>query len=619
MRLALGSRRRRRSPEQRRVVAEEDRDPIEPRSDPDELARGAELVELLGPIFGHAPRQQLRLPERDGQRERLQRNERFAERRTTVDPVPAREEAAERCLLHRLDLAAKRGERRAPQAAQDLGIAPLPLGAAGPELAADELLVALELAQLLLDVEAEPGRRLGGRERPTPARPARDERTERVGNRLEERVGEARGRDDAERVAIAARILRRRESLLAGDAHADRAPFRLEDRGVRLVELARAQVAAQSQQVVEPLGIVRERPQRRLDLGERGRVDELAQLLLAEQLPQEVAIERQRLRTPLRRRRVVLVHVGRDVVEEKRGREGRRRRRLDVDEVDLARAEPAEQPLQRRQVEHVLQALAVRLEDDREARVLARDLEQPLRLEPLLPERRPLAGPAARDEERAGGVLAEPRAEERRLPHLGEHEILELVGVEHEQVGRRRRVGVGQVERDAVVRPDRLHLEAERLAQPRADSHRPRRVDARTERREDADAPVADLVAEALDDDRAVGRERAGRLLLLAQEGEEVRARRARRDRRHLRVARREQLARELADRLAELVRAADALALPERHGSRDARRRRHEHAVARDLLDPPRRGAEHDHLARARLVDHLLVELADAAAAVRR
>ena len=143
-------------------------------------------------------------------------------------------------------------------------------------------------------------------------------------------------------------------------------------------------------------GSLRERPQRRLHLGERAGVDQLAQLLLAEQLAQQVAVERERLRTPLRRRRVVLVHVGRDVVEEERRRERRRRRGLDVDEIELARAQPAEQPLQRRQVEDVLQALAVRLEDDREARVLARDLEQPLRLEPLLPERRPLA--------RAGGA-----------------------------------------------------------------------------------------------------------------------------------------------------------------------------------------------------------------------
>ena len=42
------------------------------------------------------------------------------------------------------------------------------------------------------------------------------------------------------------------------------------------------------------------------------------------------------------------------------------------------------------------------------------------------------------------------------------------------------------------------------------------------ERREDADAPVADLVAEALDDDRPVRGHRPGRLLLLPQERHQV-------------------------------------------------------------------------------------------------
>ena len=40
--------------------------------------------------------------------------------------------------------------------------------------------------------------------------------------------------------------------------------------------------------------------------------------------------------------------------------------------------------------------------------------------------------------------------------------------------------------------------------------------------REDAEAPVADLVAEALDDDRLVGGDDAGRGLLLAQVGDQV-------------------------------------------------------------------------------------------------
>src|SRR5581483_8046562 len=153
----------------------------------------------------------------------------------------------------------------------------------------------------------------------------------------------------------------------------------------------------------------------------------------------------------------------------------------------------------------------------------------------------------------------------------------------------------------------------ERLAQPRADRHRPRRVHPRAERREDADPPVADLVAEALDDDGAVGGNRAGCALLLAKERDEVPLR-ALVEIRDGRLLLGERLAREAADRLAELVRAADALALPERDGTGHAWRRRDEDAVAGDLLDPPRRGAEDDHLAGARLVDHLLVELADPA-----
>ena len=82
-------------------------------------------------------------------------------------------------------------------------------------------------------------------------------------------------------------------------------------------------------------------------------------------------------------------------------------------------------------------------------------------------------------------------------------------------------------------------------------------------------------------------------------------------------VLQRSQLARGGADLLAELERPPDALALPERHGAGNPGRRRDEHAVARDLLDPPRRGAEQERLTGARLVDHLLVELADAPAPV--
>ena len=252
---------------------------------------------------------------------------------------------------------------------------------------------------------------------------------------------------------------------------------------------------------MELVDVARRRSQRRLDLLDRAEVEQLAQLLDAHELAEKVAVERQRLRAAFLRRRVVLVHVRGHVVEEERRGERRRGRRLDLHHSQRARLDPAEDPAQRRQVEDVLQALPVRLEHDRELRIAARHLQEVLRLQPLLPERRALARTAAGDEQRARRVLAEPRAVQRRLRKLAEQEIFELVRLEQHVRERRGHVGVREVERDSVVRPERLHVEVERVAEPRAQRHRPRRVHAPAERREDAHAPVADLVAEALDDD----------------------------------------------------------------------------------------------------------------------
>ena len=69
---------------------------------------------------------------------------------------------------------------------------------------------------------------------------------------------------------------------------------------------------------------------------------------------------------------------------------------------------------------------------------------------------------------------------------------------------------------------------------------------------------------------------------------------------------------RERADRLPQLTRAPERVALPERDRARQPGRGRDDHAVAADLLDPPGRRAEQERLAGPRLVDHLLVELAD-------
>ena len=144
MHVALRSRRRRRPAERRRVVAEEHGNAVETGPDPDDLAARAELVELRRLVPGHTARQHVRLPERHRQREPLKRDERLAQRRTAVDPLPARQEPCECGLLGRLDLAPQGGERGAPQAPQDVRIAPFALDPAGPELAANEQLVVLE-------------------------------------------------------------------------------------------------------------------------------------------------------------------------------------------------------------------------------------------------------------------------------------------------------------------------------------------------------------------------------------------------------------------------------------------------------------------------------------------
>ena len=195
------------------------------------------------------------------------------------------------------------------------------------------------------------------------------------------------------------------------------------------------------------------------------------------------------------------------------------------------------------------------------------------------------------------------------------------VGSSNELLGRRRRVGVGQVERDAVVGPERLRLDAERVAEPtprapaptarararrtasgrtRA-SRRSRRGSARRRSvRSDGTAPVA--------------------LCCSSEEREQVLGGAARRASARSSAARAPSLGasatssrRSAADLLAR-ARTGGPAPSPFQNGILPGTpgRRRDEHAVARDLLDPPGRGAEQERLARAGLVDHLLVELAD-------
>ena len=134
---------------------------------------------------------------------------------------------------------------------------------------------------------------------------------------------------------------------------------------------------------------------------------------------------------------------------------------------------------------------------------------------PLHPEGRALTGPPPRQEEGASGVLAEAGGEHGRPAERPHDELLNLVGLEDQLRLRRCLVRFGESHDDAVVRPQHLDVDRVLLLQASLHRHGPRCVDAAAEWAQQADPPVAQLVAEAFDHDRAIAGERAGRLPLV--------------------------------------------------------------------------------------------------------
>ena len=108
-------------------------------ADPDDLARGAQRVEVGRLVLGQAGGEDVALERRGDQRRALQLAETSTSasspRRPAPDAVPAGQEAGQGAGVDRLHLAAQRGQRAAAQLAQDVVVAPLALDAVGPELA----------------------------------------------------------------------------------------------------------------------------------------------------------------------------------------------------------------------------------------------------------------------------------------------------------------------------------------------------------------------------------------------------------------------------------------------------------------------------------------------------
>ena len=142
-------------------------------------------------------------------------------------------------------------------------------------------------------------------------------------------------------------------------------------------------------------------------------------------------------------------------------------------------------------------------------------------------------------------------------------------------------------------------------------------MDAAAERCEHADAPVAEFVAAALDDDSAVVGHRAGRGFLVGEKlhqvfrGSGIEIVFADEAVQRGRFRQPAEFTDQRTDPAAEFERTAWAVALPERHFAGLAGGGRHENAVVGDLDDTPGGCAEDEGLAGMAFEDHLFVEFA--------
>ena len=166
---------------------------------------------------------------------------------------------------------------------------------------------------------------------------AGDEVAQRGVDRLGAHGRQADRDGDAERVAQPTGVLGRAHALLAADATEEGAPLRDQLLDPRLhrrtvdgaqAELVERERAEETQQVVHLVDVAGQPTldqalQLQLEVGQHVGVDELAQLLGAEQVAQQVAVEREGGGPALGQRRVALVHVHGDPAEQQRLRERR--------------------------------------------------------------------------------------------------------------------------------------------------------------------------------------------------------------------------------------------------------------------------------------------------------
>ncbi len=451
------------------------------RPQPHHLAGGAELVEVRAAVAGDPGGQHVVLQHRGGQGQPLEATDGVDEGvqapPALANAVPSGQEASQGDGVDGLHLAAQGGQRATPQQSQHLGVAPLPPGPVGAELAQHDPVGSGQAGQGLLHPlggRAQAPAHVGGVEGPVGPGVAGHEAVEGMLGRLEEGGGQPGGHGHAQPVPQPAGVLGRGQALLAAHPHPHNPaprhqllhppsddPFSLfartgGGRGVRGPvsggraggQLLDGEGAEASEQVVGLVGVAGPAPvdqalQLQLQVGQGGRVDQLPQLVGAQQLAEQVAVERQGRGPALGQGGVALVHVDRHPAEQQRGGEGRGALAVDAHHPGPARTEVGQDRLQRGQVEHVGQALARGLQQQGERGVAGRHPQQVGRPLALLPQGGATARPAAGQQEGAGGVLPEAGGEQGGAGQRSQHQLLDLVGVDDDLVDGDAVLGLG--------------------------------------------------------------------------------------------------------------------------------------------------------------------------------
>ncbi len=171
--------------------------------------------------------------------------------------------------------------------------------------------------------------------------------------------------------------------------------------------------------------------------------------------------------------------------------------------------------MQRRQIVNILQTLARGLNQDRKIGILARHRQQFSGAQPLLPERRALAGVTARKQQGARRAFAKAGGKQRRVANSVSDRALQGIGIELKQLGAwHAAFHIGKARDDAVIARHDSGIQPHSVADAIRDRQRPGRIHPLAPRRVQDHAPVAGLIAAAFNQKCTIGRQQPCRLAL---------------------------------------------------------------------------------------------------------